>query len=382
MCRSCGEKLECENCAISLTYHKGGDERSLNGEARVGQRLECHYCGFRRGVPSACPKCASEHLYYLGAGSQQGEERLAELFPGARIGRMDRDTVRSRGDMERLLSRLHSGEINLLVGTQMIAKGHDIHGVTLVGVVGADFALGLPDFRAAERVFQLLTQVSGRAGRGELPGKVLVQTYQPDHYVNQFAREHDYTGFAAREMYFRRGMRYPPFSVLANVIVQSEQLEEVLDWCTRIGRWVQSRKFDRGAGAGAGGCAELAAEADLPVSPGVEVGPAGCAAGRAAGDAGDGGSGGDSAEECGGGCGPDALDVSRENREKRIERVVSVSDCDREPSSCSYFLGVAAVRMVAITALPGAVVGSSMVKWPPSMGTRVMVSPLAVAAAL
>jgi primosomal protein N' (replication factor Y) len=241
MCRSCGEKLECENCAISLTYHKGGDEHSLNGEARVGQRLECHYCGYRRNVPKACPKCQSEHLYYLGAGSQQGEERLAELFPGARLGRMDRDTVRSRGDMERLLARLHSGEINLLVGTQMIAKGHDIHGVTLVGVVGADFALGLPDFRAAERVFQLLTQVSGRAGRGELPGKVLVQTYQPDHYVNQFARTHDYTGFAAREMYFRRAMRYPPLSVLANVIVQSESLEEVLGWCTRIGRWVQER---------------------------------------------------------------------------------------------------------------------------------------------
>ncbi len=241
MCRSCGEKLECENCAISLTYHKGGDERSLNGEARVGQRLECHYCGYRRGVPKACPKCQSEHLYYLGAGSQQGEERLQELFPGARIGRMDRDTVRSRGDMERMLSRLHTGEINLLVGTQMIAKGHDVHGVTLVGVVGADFALGLPDFRAAERVFQLLTQVSGRAGRGELPGKVLVQTYQPDHYVNQFARQHDYTGFAARELYFRRAMRYPPFSVLANVIVQSEELEEVLGWSARIGRWVQQQ---------------------------------------------------------------------------------------------------------------------------------------------
>ena len=178
----------------------------------MGQRLECHYCGFRRSVPKACPKCESEHLYYLGAGSQQGEERLQELFPGARIGRMDRDTVRARGDMERLLARLHSGEINLLVGTQMIAKGHDIHGVTLVGVVGADFALGLPDFRAAERVFQLLTQVSGRAGRGELPGKVLVQTYQPDHYVNKFAAEHDYTGFAAKEMYFRRAMHYPPFS--------------------------------------------------------------------------------------------------------------------------------------------------------------------------
>jgi len=244
MCRSCGEKLECENCAISLTYHKGGDEHSLNGEARVGQRLECHYCGYRRTVLKACPKCQSEHLYYLGAGSQQGEERLQELFPGARIGRMDRDTVRSRGDMERLLGKLHSGEINLLVGTQMIAKGHDIHGVTLVGVVGADFALGLPDFRAAERVFQLLTQVSGRAGRGELPGKVLVQTYQPDHYVNQFAREHDYTGFAARELYFRRAMRYPPFSVLANVIIQSERLEEVLDWSTKLGRWLQQRKLD------------------------------------------------------------------------------------------------------------------------------------------
>jgi primosomal protein N' (replication factor Y) (superfamily II helicase) len=244
MCRSCGEKLECENCAISLTYHKGGEEHSLNGEARVGQRLECHYCGYRRTVPKACPKCQSEHLYYLGAGSQQGEERLQELFPGARIGRMDRDTVRSRGDMERLLGKLQSGEINLLVGTQMIAKGHDIHGVTLVGVVGADFALGLPDFRAAERVFQLLTQVSGRAGRGELPGKVLVQTYQPDHYVNQFAREHDYTRFAARELYFRRAMRYPPFSVLANVIIQSERLEEVLEWSTKLGRWLQQRKLD------------------------------------------------------------------------------------------------------------------------------------------
>jgi primosomal protein N' (replication factor Y) len=244
MCRSCGEKLECENCAISLTYHKPDNEHDLNGQARVGQRLECHYCGFRRGVPKACEKCGSEHLYYLGAGSQQGEERLQELFPGARIGRMDRDTVRSRGDMERLLGEVQSGEINLLVGTQMIAKGHDFHGVTLVGVVGADFALSLPDFRAAERVFQLITQVSGRAGRGELPGKVLVQTYQPDHYVNQFARDHDYTGFAARELYFRRAMRYPPFSVLANVIIQSERLEEVLEWSTKLGRWLQQRKLE------------------------------------------------------------------------------------------------------------------------------------------
>jgi primosomal protein N' (replication factor Y) (superfamily II helicase) len=242
MCRACGEKIECENCAISLTYHKHSDEQDLSGPARVGARLECHYCGFRRGVPSHCPKCNSEHLFFLGAGSQQGEERLQELFPNARIGRMDRDTVRTRGDMERLLQRLHSGEINLLVGTQMIAKGHDIHGVTLVGVVGADFALGLPDFRAAERVFQLLTQVSGRAGRGDKPGRVLVQTYQPDHYVNKFAREHDYTGFAAREMYFRRAMRYPPFAALANVLIQSEQLEEVLAISTELGRWLAANR--------------------------------------------------------------------------------------------------------------------------------------------
>jgi primosomal protein N' (replication factor Y) len=243
MCRSCGEKMECENCAISMTYHKpvSGD----NAVAQPGQRLECHYCGFRRNVPQKCPKCESEHLYFLGAGSQQGEERLQEIFPHARIGRMDRDTVRGRSDMERLLSRLHAGEINLLVGTQMIAKGHDIHGVTLVGVVGADFALGLPDFRAAERVFQLLTQVSGRAGRGELPGKVLVQTYHPDHYAVKFAAEHDYPGFVAKEMQYRRWMHYPPYGVLANVVVQSESLEEATGWSAELGRWFQKTKLDK-----------------------------------------------------------------------------------------------------------------------------------------
>lgn len=243
MCRSCGEKIECENCAISMTYHKPVSDGE--GIAQPGQRLECHYCGFRRGVPSKCPKCESEHLYYLGAGSQQGEERLQEIFPHARIGRMDRDTVRGRSDMERLLARLHAGEINLLVGTQMIAKGHDIHGVTMVGVVGADFALGLPDFRAAERVFQLLTQVSGRAGRGELPGKVLVQTYHPDHYAVKFAAEHDYPGFVAKEMQYRRWMHYPPYGVLANVVVQSERLEEATGWSAELGRWFQQTRLEK-----------------------------------------------------------------------------------------------------------------------------------------
>jgi primosomal protein N' (replication factor Y) len=237
LCRACGEKLECQNCAISLTHHKPPAEDA--GIAREGQRLECHYCGFRAVVPARCPKCDSEHLYYLGAGSEQGEERLAEIFPSARIGRMDRDTVRGRHDLERLLARLHSGEINLLVGTQMIAKGHDIHGVTLVGVVGCDHSLSMPDFRAAERVFQLMTQVSGRAGRGDLPGRVVVQTYYPDHYAIVAASTHDYLSFVERELKFRRWMHYPPFGVLANVLVQSAKLEEALAWSTEIGKWFQ-----------------------------------------------------------------------------------------------------------------------------------------------
>jgi primosomal protein N' (replication factor Y) len=234
MCRACGEKLDCQNCAIALTHHKAPSE-SLE-EVRAGQRLECHYCGYKRTVPARCPKCDSEHLFYLGAGSQQGEERLLEIFPGARIGRMDRDTVRGRGDLERLLARLHSGEINLLVGTQMIAKGHDIHSVTLVGVVGCDHTLSLPDFRAAERVFQLMTQVSGRAGRGDLPGRVVVQTYYPDHYAILAATAHDYKAFAERELKYRRWMHYPPFGVLANVLVQSQKMEEAARWAALLGK--------------------------------------------------------------------------------------------------------------------------------------------------
>jgi primosomal protein N' (replication factor Y) (superfamily II helicase) len=243
LCRSCGEKIECENCAIAMTYHKPVVGTDLH--AHPGDRLECHYCGFRRTIPKVCPKCQSEHLFYLGAGSQQGEERLQTLFPNARIGRMDRDTVRGRGDMERLLTRLHSGEINLLVGTQMIAKGHDIHGVTLVGVVGADSALGLPDFRAAERVFQLLTQVSGRAGRGDLPGRVLVQTYHPEHYAIQCAATHDYAGFVAKELQYRRWMHYPPSAVLANVIVQGQSLGEASAWANSLGRWFSTQRLEK-----------------------------------------------------------------------------------------------------------------------------------------
>lgn len=230
LCRTCGEKIECQNCAIALTYHKGAN------------KLECHYCGFKRPVPKTCPKCGSEYLYFLGSGSEKLEDLLQREFPAARIGRMDRDTVRGRADFERVLGQLHGGEIDLLVGTQMIAKGHDVPGVTLVGVVGADFALGFPDFRAAERTFQLLTQVAGRAGRGEQPGRVVLQTFFPDHYAIQFAAQHDYEGFYQKEVRYRGWMRYPPFSALANVLVRSDKLEQALRWSGVLGRWFEGNK--------------------------------------------------------------------------------------------------------------------------------------------
>jgi primosomal protein N' (replication factor Y) (superfamily II helicase) len=230
LCRSCGETLQCKNCTIALTFHKSG------------YRMECHYCGYRQAVPKICPACASEYIFFLGAGSEKVEERLHGAFAQARIGRLDRDTVRTRHDFERVLNQFHAGEINLLVGTQMIAKGHDVHGVTLVGVVGADYALSFPDFRAAERTFQLLTQVAGRAGRGETPGKVVLQTYHPDHYAIQFAQQHDYAGFYEKEVRFRRWMHYPPFSALANILVRSDRLEQALKWTGQIGQWFESTR--------------------------------------------------------------------------------------------------------------------------------------------
>jgi len=234
MCRACGEKLQCENCAIALTHHKAPH----SGEPQH-QRMECHYCGFHRAVPKHCPACGSEHVYFFGVGSQQGEERLQEIFPQARIARMDRDTMRNHRDYERILARLHSREVNLLVGTQMIAKGHDIHGVTLVGVIGIDHALSLPDFRSAERVFQLLTQVAGRAGRGELPGRVLVQTHHMDHYAIRFAAEHNYAGFVEQELRYRRLLHYPPAAALANVLIEHSDLEKASRWAGQLGQWFQ-----------------------------------------------------------------------------------------------------------------------------------------------
>jgi len=230
LCRACGETLQCKNCSIAMTFHKSG------------YRMECHYCGYKRPVPKVCPGCGSEYIYFLGAGSEKVEERLHEAFPQARIGRLDRDTVRTRHDFERVLNQFHAGEINLLVGTQMIAKGHDVHGVTLVGVVGADFALGFPDFRAAERTFQLLTQVAGRAGRGETPGKVILQTFYPEHYAIKFAQEHDYRSFYEKEVRYRKWMHYPPFTALANVLVRSDKLDQTLKWTGQLGRWFEATR--------------------------------------------------------------------------------------------------------------------------------------------
>jgi primosomal protein N' (replication factor Y) len=232
LCRTCGKTLECRNCAIALTHHK------------QKRRMECHYCGFMAPIPKHCTSCGSEYVYFLGTGSEKLEELLHGFFPQARIARLDRDTVRSHADFERALNALNAGELDLLVGTQMIAKGHDVHGVTLVGVVGADSALGLPDFRAAERTFQLLTQVAGRAGRGEVPGKVILQTLFLDHYAVQYAAQHDFVGFYEKELRFRSWMHYPPYSALANVVLRSDKLDDTLKWSGVLGRWFEKTRHE------------------------------------------------------------------------------------------------------------------------------------------
>jgi primosomal protein N' (replication factor Y) len=222
-CRSCGERVQCVNCAVTLTFH------------RRDRRLLCHYCNHAEKVPTHCPKCHSEHIYFLGVGSERVEEELHREFPKARIARMDRDTITTKRHYETILAGFREGSFDVLVGTQMIAKGHDIPNVTLVGVVSADVGLGVPDFRAAERTFQLLTQVAGRAGRGNLPGIVLIQTINPDHYAVRFAAAQDYELFYKKELEFRRLMRYPPFSALANLLVRSQSQEEALRMAGELG---------------------------------------------------------------------------------------------------------------------------------------------------
>ena len=218
LCRGCGALVQCQNCSIALTYHKNR------------QRLECHYCGYSLRPPKQCPKCRGEYMYFVGDGAERVEEYLREQFPAARLARLDRDTVRTKREYQQVLGAFARGETDLLVGTQMVAKGHDFQRVTLVGVVAADLALGRPDFRAAERTFQLLTQVAGRAGRGELPGEVLVETYYPEHYAIQYAAQQDYLSFYEKEAHFRRILHYPPFTALANVLVRDRKIENAIRW--------------------------------------------------------------------------------------------------------------------------------------------------------
>ena len=222
-CRSCGERIQCINCSLTLTYHKRD------------RRLLCHYCGYAEKIPSVCPKCQSEHIYFLGLGSERVEEELHQAFPRARIARLDRDTVTGKRQYETILQNFREGSFDILVGTQMIAKGHDIPNVTFVGVVSADIGLGMPDFRAAERTFQLLTQVAGRAGRGSVAGRVLIQTINPDHYAVQLAAAQDYPAFYEKELHFRRMMHYPPFAAMANVLVRSEKKEMAMRMSSELG---------------------------------------------------------------------------------------------------------------------------------------------------
>jgi primosomal protein N' (replication factor Y) len=212
-CRQCAHTLECPNCSVSLTVHK------------AIQRARCHYCNYSTRIPATCVKCGGEFLEQLGFGTERVEGEIATLLPEARVARVDRDTIRRRGAVTRLLSRFAAGELDVLVGTQMIAKGHDFPRVTLVGVISADVGLGMADFRAGERTFQLLTQVAGRAGRGELRGEAVVQTLYPGHYSIRHACSQNYTAFFEEEIEFRRRMQYPPVVALINVIVKGRTRE-------------------------------------------------------------------------------------------------------------------------------------------------------------
>jgi primosomal protein N' (replication factor Y) len=217
-CPTCGVRVLCPNCSVTMTWHQ------------AAARLRCHYCGNAEAFPDSCPTCGAEALKLLGEGTERIEDILRDAVPGARIVRMDRDTVRGRGAHEKLLRRFDRGEIDILVGTQMIAKGHDFPRVTLVGVLSADQALGLPDFRAGERVFQLLTQVAGRAGRGERPGAVFIQAFEPDHPLLRQAAGQDYEAFFDDESRYRRALRYPPFSALVQVIVVDREASQARLW--------------------------------------------------------------------------------------------------------------------------------------------------------
>ena len=228
LCRDCGTVLQCENCDISLTYH------------RSNETLKCHYCGYEQWVPQECPQCGSDHIRYFGTGTQKVEEELKKLFPEARVLRMDVDTTKRKGAHEEILSDFGEGKADILLGTQMIAKGLDFPNITLVGVLSADTSLHLPDFRAAERTFQLLTQVSGRAGRAERPGQVVIQTYTPEHYAIELAKEQHYEPFYEREMLMRHQAGYPPYYYIVHIQVSHEDVMMAAEYANKSAEFLRS----------------------------------------------------------------------------------------------------------------------------------------------
>ena len=230
LCRSCGYTETCEQCSVSLTFHQDTN------------RLCCHYCGYTRKVPKNCQSCGKEYIYFLGEGTERIEEILKEMFPKARVSRLDRDTAQRRGGIAEVLSDFGAGMIDILVGTQMIAKGHDFPGVTLVGVLAAEQSLRLTDFRAAERTFQLLTQVAGRAGRGDQPGEVVIQTYFPNHYSVKYACAQDYEKFFHEEAQFRYRFRYPPFTALANIIISGKDRQKTEKQALEVSKILGARR--------------------------------------------------------------------------------------------------------------------------------------------
>ena len=227
-CRNCGYVLKCDHCDISMTYHKAEN------------RTRCHYCGAVKPLPQKCPNCKKSFIKQFGIGTEQVEEAVHKLFPTVKTLRMDTDTMRSKGSYERLLSAFHRGEAQVLIGTQMIAKGHDFPNVTLVGVVAADTTLNLPDFRAPERTFQLLTQVAGRSGRDQRPGRVVLQTYEPQHPIIRFAKDQDYVGFYHYEIMERKKLLYPPYSLFIRIVFADRNEKTVADACLHYAKELEA----------------------------------------------------------------------------------------------------------------------------------------------
>jgi primosomal protein N' (replication factor Y) len=240
MCRDCGLVLRCRQCAVSLTYHT----KSSQEDRRL---LKCHHCGSRMRCPDICPKCASHNIGHFGVGIQRVESETISLYPDYRVIRMDTDALETRSAYAHKLSEFEATPRGLLLGTQMIAKGLDFPEVTLVGVISADTALNLPDFRSAERTFQLMMQVGGRAGRGEKPGKVVLQTYAPEHYAIRSLEQGDYDSFYQQELDFRRELNYPPFSSLVNILVSGKKWEEVSEVAQALSRFLLEKEVSRWA---------------------------------------------------------------------------------------------------------------------------------------